>query len=184
MHKETRVYYIYINISIYCISFFVKAVLSYKCMDAMHHGILNKIRQYNDLYPQRYDCRKWNKTSLSMHCVFCHYTITLFIDINYKELQEELIQTYKLCRLQMSCKMLYMYTSTLTASFHKRSFPQLKLAITQINVNKYFFIFTTMCLWFSGWEFFHIPMFFLYEYTDLQWETIESYQINVKNHLV
>lgn len=32
------------------------------------------VRKYNDLYPQRYDCRKWNKTSLSMHCVFCHYT--------------------------------------------------------------------------------------------------------------
>lgn len=40
---KKHVYIIYINISIYCISFFVKAVLSYKCMDAMHHGLLNKM---------------------------------------------------------------------------------------------------------------------------------------------
>lgn len=40
---KKHMYIIYINISIYCISFFVKAVLSYKCMDAMHHGLLNKM---------------------------------------------------------------------------------------------------------------------------------------------
>lgn len=41
--KHVYIIYININISIYCISFFVKAVLSYKCMDAMHHGLLNKM---------------------------------------------------------------------------------------------------------------------------------------------
>lgn len=41
--KHLYIIYININMSIYCISFFVKAVLSYKCMDAMHHGLLNKM---------------------------------------------------------------------------------------------------------------------------------------------
>lgn len=58
--------------SIYCISFFVKAVLSYKCMDAMHHGLLNKMRDDETICTHREnECRKWNKPSLSMHCAFC-----------------------------------------------------------------------------------------------------------------
>lgn len=58
------------------------------------------VRKYKDLYPQRYDCRKWNKTSLSMHCVFCHYAALHFeygVQRKYRSLWStvELLQKYK-----------------------------------------------------------------------------------------
>lgn len=79
MHKETRVYYIYKY------KYILYILFCKSCFELQMYGcnaswvIEQDVRKYNDLYPQRYDyCRKLNKTSLSMHCVFYHYTITLF----------------------------------------------------------------------------------------------------------
>lgn len=68
MHKETPVYYININISIYCISFFVKAVLSYKCMDAMHHGLSNKMYDDKMICTHR-DTTAGNEINLPCLCI-------------------------------------------------------------------------------------------------------------------
>lgn len=79
---KKHVYIIYINISIYCISFFVKAELQmYGCNASW--VIEQDVREHNDLYPQRYDCRKWNKTSLSMHCAFCHGALASHVCWNH-----------------------------------------------------------------------------------------------------
>lgn len=73
MHKEPCVYYIYKYKYILYILFFVKAVLSYKTYGCNASWVTEQdVRKYNDLYPQRYHCRKWNKSSLSMQRVFCH----------------------------------------------------------------------------------------------------------------
>ena len=84
MHKETRVYYIYKY------KYILYILFCKSCFELQMYGcnaswvIEQDVRKYNDLYPQRNDCRKWNKTSLSMHCVFCHYIITQVSDARLK----------------------------------------------------------------------------------------------------
>ena len=65
---KKHMYIIYINISIYCISFFVKAVLSYKCMDAMHHGLWNK---KNTMICTHRDLIAGNEIKLPCLCIVC-----------------------------------------------------------------------------------------------------------------
>lgn len=78
MHKETHVYNIYIYIK-YKYKYILYILFCKSCFELQMYGcnaswVIEKVVWKYDLYPQRNDCRKWNKTSLSMHCLYCHET--------------------------------------------------------------------------------------------------------------
>ncbi len=112
MHKETHVYYIYINIniSIYCISFFVKAVLSYKCMDAMHHGLLNRMLQNTMICTHWNERRKYNKNILvyalcvlsSRYSFICRCALKTLNNHKRKRFKFWIVKFPKTCKTQMS----------------------------------------------------------------------------------